>query len=103
MVQKSAEIETKVQEKTSKSQHYKIASMGDGVDDWLILTAIQKSLIHYSYIKVFISQSSLRPQLTCAELKMISHQYRKLNKKDRHTTCLFYLARERFELSTSRV
>lgn len=46
-MQKSAEIETKVQEKTSKSQHYKIASMGDGVDDWLILTAIQKSLIHY--------------------------------------------------------
>ena len=51
MVQKSAEIETKVQEKTSKSQHYKIASMGDGVDDWLILTAIQKSLIHYRYLK----------------------------------------------------
>lgn len=47
-MQKSAEIETKVQEKTSKSQHYKIASMGDGVDDWLILTAIQKSLIHYT-------------------------------------------------------
>ena len=47
-MQISARIETKVQEKTSKSQHYKIASMGDGVDDWLILTAIQKSLIHYS-------------------------------------------------------
>lgn len=25
--------------------------MGDGVDDWLILTAIQKSLIHYSDLK----------------------------------------------------
>ncbi len=24
--------------------------MGDGVDDWLILTAIQKSLIHYIHI-----------------------------------------------------
>lgn len=56
-MQKSAEIETKVQEKTSKSQHYKIASMGDGVDDWLILTAIQKSLIDYT-VKVHYNKSN---------------------------------------------
>ena len=60
MVQKSAEIETKVKEKTSKSQHYKIASMGDGVGDWLILTAIQKSLIHYNIIRaIFIYANRL--------------------------------------------
>lgn len=28
--------------------------MGDGVDDWLILTAIQKSLIDYTLKKQFI-------------------------------------------------
>ena len=59
-MQKSAEIETKVQEKTSKSQHYKIASMGDGVDDWLILTAIQKSLIHYSYLNATLKLLFMR-------------------------------------------
>ena len=66
MVQKSAEIETKVQEKTSKSQHYKIASMGDGVDDWLILTAIQKSLIHYNGENLTITiKNTLKPMFKC--------------------------------------
>lgn len=68
MVQKSVEIETKVQEKTSKSQHYKIASMGDGVDDWFILTAIQKSLIHYIERKLERKSIGVRQNLRHGEL-----------------------------------
>ena len=100
-MQISAEIETKVQENTSKSQHYKIASMGDGVDDWLILTAIQKSLIHYTNFQLKHQYILIMRKNYNAIDSLITIRNYALKKRVLKPS--FLLARERLELSTSRV